>query len=294
MSSPAPGPSSSRAGSTEWLAAVKPSLRPSTYSSTRPPSPAGSRRGSVRSSCWRSSPGRPAALHRPGHRGWPKWSWPEPPLVRLAHQALQQHSPSGAGVVTANNPLASGIDPARMEPKEMKTLSAEDAKASLDATADDRSGPLCCLRSRPGSRRGESPRTALQRRPPRRRPAGGAPDRGGGKRTPVISGRRRRRAGERLPVGEDDRGPQAQWARQKAYPELLGSVWRIGLVFMMTTGEPLHPRTCCGTFISPWKRNCPRSGSTTFATPWPRCCSTRRSTPRWSRNCSATPTWPSR
>ena len=32
MSSPAPGPSSSRAGSTEWLAAVKPSLRPSTYS----------------------------------------------------------------------------------------------------------------------------------------------------------------------------------------------------------------------------------------------------------------------
>ena len=158
MWSPAPGPSSSRAGSTEWLAAVKPSLRPSTYSlySTAVTSWITPRIGALK-----LAEVTPQVVQRlytdlatSGGRSGQGLS---PRSVRLAHQVLQQaFAKAVQWKLTANNPLASGIILPRMEPKEMKTLSAEDAKAFLDATADDRLGPLWCLLLTTGLRRGEA------------------------------------------------------------------------------------------------------------------------------------------
>jgi integrase len=73
-----------------------------------------------------------------------------PRSVRLAHQVLQQaFAKAVQWKLTENNPLASGIILPRMEPKEMKTLSAQDAKAFLDATAEDRLGRCSACYPRP-------------------------------------------------------------------------------------------------------------------------------------------------
>ena len=142
---------------TEWLAAVK-SLRPSTYSlySTAVTSWITPRIGALRLA--EVTPQVVQRLYTDlATSGGRSGNSLGPRSVRLAHQVLQQaFAKAVQWKLTANNPLASGIILPRMEPKAMKTLSAEDAEAFLAATADDRLGPLWCLLLTTGLRRGEA------------------------------------------------------------------------------------------------------------------------------------------
>ena len=174
-----------------------------------------------------------------------------PRSVRLAHQVLQQaFAKAVQWKLTANNPLASGIILPRMEPKEMKTLSAEDAKAFLDATADDRLGPLWCLLLTTGLRRGEAlglrwsdvdlADARLEVRQTvvavKGTPLISEPKTKTGRRTVYLSGRT-------IEALKDQR------ARQKADRKLVGSAWEdSGLVFTTTTGGLLHPRNVLRDF----------------------------------------------
>jgi integrase len=248
---------------TEWLAAVKPSLRPSTYSlySTAVTSWITPRIGALK-----LAEVTPQVVQRlytdlatSGGRSGQGLS---PRSVRLAHQVLQQaFAKAVQWKLTANNPLASGIILPRMEPKEMKTLSAEDAKAFLDATADDRLGPLWCLLLTTGLRRGEAlglrwtdvdlADARLEVRQTvvavKGTPLISEPKTKTGRRTVYLSGRT-------IEALKDQR------VRQKADRKLVGSAWEdSGLVFTTTTGGLLHPRNVLRDFqIALDKANLPK------------------------------------
>ena len=247
----------------EWLAAVKPSLRPSTYSlySTAVTSWITPRIGALKLA--EVTPQVVQRLYTDlASSGGRSGKGLSPRSVRLAHQVLQQaFAKAVQWKLTANNPLASGIILPRMEPKEMKTLSAEDAKAFLDATADDRLGALWCLLLTTGLRRGEAlglrssdvdlADARLEVRQTvvavKGTPLISEPKTKTGRRTVYLSGRT-------IEALKDQR------ARQKADRKLVGSAWEdSGLVFTTTTGGLLHPRNVLRDFqIALGKANLPK------------------------------------
>lgn len=238
----------------EWLAAVQPALRPSTYSlySTAVTSWITPRIGALKLA--EVTPQVVQRLYNDlATSGGRNGKGLGPRSVRLAHQVLQQaFAKAVEWRVTPTNPLVAGIILPRMEPKEMKTLSAEDAKAFLHATADDRLGPLWCLLLTTGLRRGEAlglrwidvdlEDAWLEVRQAvvavKGTPMLSEPKTKTGRRTVYLSGRS-------IEALKDQR------TRQDADRKLVGSAWEAsGLVFTTTTGGLLHPRNVLRDFQS--------------------------------------------
>jgi len=236
----------------EWLATVKPSLRTSTYELY---ASAVTNWITPRIGALRLAEVTPQSIQRLytdlSKKGRKNGTGLGPRSVRLAHQVLlQAFSKAVEWRLTPTNPAAAGVVLPRMEPKEMRTLTAQDAKALLDATADDRLGALWCVLMTTGLRRGEAlglrwvdvdlADARLEVRQTivavKGTPMFSEPKTKAGRRSVYLAART-------IGALSDHR------QRQKKDRKLAGSAWNdAGLVFTTTTGGPLHPRNVLRDF----------------------------------------------